>query len=178
MTKLTVVERTILANQYRILAQLDNEREDEFGYAPNGFMAEALERGYEGFYDEVLVGERIISEQVKTETWHVMKMFVVIQNSVNRLTPEQKKTIGEENIEAISFQGFNSNINHDDHYLMLEMFMKKGWFTEYMDRAHSGTKMSIDNYSSLLRKFIDSPDYDIILTPEQIQQLIDVVLPK
>lgn len=66
--KLTVFERTVLANIFRMREKVEND--PDWGTA-----AEVFERGYEGEYDEHMVKEEPLSDAACKEVGRIMFMF-------------------------------------------------------------------------------------------------------
>ena len=116
MEKLNKVERAILANQFRILAFLD-----ETNGAHLNKKAEIAEYGYEGLYGELL--DHIydgVDNATCDETFDILTMFRAIQNTISGLTDEEKETI---DLDMLKFQGFDAN--NDKHYGFMEFLVEK-----------------------------------------------------
>lgn len=103
---LTIIQRQILINQFKILSKL----EDDSGYYEK--RAEILENGYTGLYDEIfLFKQEEIDYNICKETFDILNMFKNISNSIMELTDEQSKLL---DLNKLIFKGFN--INNNKHY--------------------------------------------------------------
>lgn len=157
--KLTKIERLLISNQFRILSLLDETNKDQ-----HILNAEITEHGYEGFYDEIFEGIYDgISEEVCEETVEMLNMFRTINNYVDTLTDEQKKTL---NLERIKFEGFDGN--NDQHYHFLRFLVEKaGRYEEYKGTyINSHSSFSLGKYRKMLvvyRQFIEANDYTLNL---------------
>ncbi len=162
---LTLVERTMLANQYRILAKLEESESYEL-------KAEILEHGYKGKYHEVLLSDEETSHEICAETRDILQMYRVIDNSFAALTPDEQATL---NMDRIAFEGFDG---HESHYHYASFMIEKmDLWSEHKDRyLDSHTAASMMKYRPMLKIFRDTyghPNYD--LSRETLQRMIDAV---
>ncbi len=98
--KLTLTERWILSNQYRILKAL-HKGDDEFDQA-----LEAIESGYELEYDQLIphIYADTFSREECRRVRDIMAMFSVLKYSYNQL--QEKTGIKQQDI---IFDGFSGN---------------------------------------------------------------------
>ena len=98
--KLTSIERLILANQYRILAELNKKESEYYGY-PNRIRI--LESGFENHYHEIFgsIAEPLPNE-LCTNVMDILNLFDAIYEATNGQPPEQLK-----------FKGFDHNTEHE-----------------------------------------------------------------
>ena len=139
---LTIVERQILANQFRILANI---------YDDNSFLikAEILENGYTGKYNEVFdVHIEEISFDVCKETEEILQMYRVIDKAIKSLNPEEANEL---DLEKIKFEGFDAN--NDPHYYYAEFMIEKlELWQEYKDMyLNSHSRASLNKYKRMLK---------------------------
>jgi uncharacterized protein YfbU (UPF0304 family) len=141
--KLSIVERTLLANQYRIRAKLEGgEQFDKF--------ADILERGYEALYPRVF--EWIYdptSVEVGEEVQDIFEMYRALGDAYRRgLAPPADAFHPE-------FDGFDGN--HDPHYgigsfLVEDMHL----WAELKGRPMNSHSMStIGTYREMLKNWLD-----------------------
>ncbi len=163
--KLTQVERTILANQFKILANFEDQES-------NLKNAEILEYGYTGLYHNVLLSNETIELDVCKETTNILQMYRVIRNSVAALSAQDQ---AELNIDKIKFDGFD---NHEPHFhyatfLIDRMNLWEEHKEKYID-SHTGA--SIIKYRKMLETYnanYGAPNYE--LSKGVLQQMIDTV---
>lgn len=164
--KLTLVERTMLANQYRILAKLgENE-------ASNILNAEILENGYTGKYHKALLIDEEISEEICKETTDILQMFRVIKNSFARLPKDHQDGL---DMEVIAFEGFDNHESHF-HYASFMIDSMNLWSEHKEMYLDSHTGASIRKYRNMLNVYnqrYGKPDYD--LSADTLQEIINSV---
>lgn len=133
----------MLANQYKILAKL-NDEDEETGYYSK--KAEILERGYEWYYGELLSSEPLPKE-VSDETMDILDMFRQLDAYVDQLTEEQRATL---DLNKLKFDGFDAN--NDRHYGFAKFIIEKD--DRYDERKemylNSHTSASIGKYRRML----------------------------
>ena len=165
--KLTITERQILANQFRILSKLEDETE----YYEK--KAEIVENGYTGQYGEVFnVDQEEMDYNYCTETHDILNMFRYISNTIPNLTEEEKASL---NLNKLTFEGFDGNNDEHYHYTRF-MIEKQGKWAEHKELyLNSHNSMTISNYRKMLlvcKKVLDSKRYD--LNFEDLKELISV----
>jgi len=150
--KLTIVERQILANQYRILAKLEN---DEY-YERN---ADILVRGYTGKYHEVFnVHSEEIPIEICEETSEILNMYRRITNTIATLTPEQKEQL---DLEKLKFEGFDANNDSHYHYGTF-MIEKMNLWQEHKDMYfNSHSVFPLQKYRKMLAYHQEKMEQDI-----------------
>ncbi len=162
MQKLTLVERLILTNQFRILAHLEGD-----DYYSN--KAEIAERGYEGLYDDLFsFMHESVSEDICNETFEILTMFRVITNSIARLTPEEKSDI---ELNKLEFKGFDAN--NDQHYgFMMFLHENENRYKELKGLPlNSHTEITISSYRSMLIVYKTIDNRSGHLTFNQLKEL-------
>lgn len=102
MTKLTDVERLLLANQFRILDKL--EPDEHYRLA-----AEALTRGYEGLYQRLVFHlSEPLPERVVTEVYDIFEMYCGLTDAYEHRGVKKPKGLHP------VFEGFDGV--HDPHH--------------------------------------------------------------
>jgi len=150
VNSLTVTERAILANQYKIFSLLDKKNAKE--YLAN---AEIFENGFTGLYEEVF--ENIsdeISVEVCQETNDILTMFKYIRKAIHNLKKNEKQKL---NLDKIRFDGFDAD--NDEHYYFAKFMIKKKHFYEHFSSA----KMNSQSLASIRRYRKMLPVYKSIL---------------
>lgn len=172
--KLTIAERLILANQYKILSDLSRLREDDYQAERNLVNKEIFENGYEGEYQEVFQGyDEVVSVEVSEETSAILNMYNRINDAIELFTPEEKLKL---DLDKISFEGFDAN--NDDHYRYLKFITEKldKWEKYKNDNLNSHSISSIRKYRRMLDKFKEfSYELGSNLNFEQIRQIVESV---
>lgn len=164
--KLSLVERTILANQYRILAQTG-------GDDTNITKAEILEGGFTGHYHQALLHDEEISAEICEETNQILNMYRAINAAYTQLTPEEKDGL---NIDHIRFDGFDANGEGHYHYASFMIEDLDLWQEHAELYLNSHTSFSLVKYRKLLEIFdgvYGKPNYD--LSRDVLQQMVDAV---
>ena len=112
---LTLIERQILANQFRILSKVGNDAEQ----VNNIRKSIILENGYTGKYHEIFdVHEEEVPIEICNETSEILNMYRRINSTIGILTNEQKESL---DLESIKFEGFDAN--NDKHYYYLQFLI-------------------------------------------------------
>ncbi|MEN8913014.1 MAG: YfbU family protein [Polaribacter sp.] len=162
---LTITERQILANQFRILSRLENETEH---YEKK---AEIVENGFTGQYGEVFeVDQEEMEYNYCIETHDILNMFRYISNAIQNLTKKEKESL---DLNKLTFEGFDGNNDEHYHYTSF-MIEKQGKWKEH-DKLYlnSHNSMTISNYRKMLpiyKKVIDSKRFH--LNFEDLNELI------
>jgi uncharacterized protein YfbU (UPF0304 family) len=136
---LTKVERTILANQNKILAFLDKDKCDS--YLRN---VEIAEQGYESRYYELLNTEEEVSKEVCDETTKILNMCWSIEQYIRDQKPN------EPDLNSIKFEGFDAN--NDPHYKFAKFILPEYDNTEKWN-LNSHNPNSLDKYKRMLRVY-------------------------
>jgi len=143
INSLTLTERAILANQYKIFSLLDKKNAKE-----HLINAEIFENGYSGLYEEAL--ENISDEipiEVCNETSDILSMFKNINKAIHKLGKKERAKL---NLDKIRFDGFDAD--NDDHYYLAKFMIRKKHFYEHFSSAkmNSGSLASIVRYRKML----------------------------
>jgi len=138
--KLDQYQRTVLANQYRILEKLD----------PDGGWdqkREVIESGYEGEYD--LGDSETLSAEEGNEVGDILTVFRVLKYSYRDLSTDEKDGIDPADVR---FAGFDANDRKECKYLGYTRFLwKTGRFTESRDDDHDGGNSHMEMLGSYRR---------------------------
>jgi uncharacterized protein YfbU (UPF0304 family) len=166
---LTIAERAILVNQYKIFSFLDKKNAKQ--HLAN---AEVFENGYIGLYGEVLENfSDEISIEVCDETNDILTMFGHIKKSISKLGKSERAKL---NLDRIRFDGFDAD--NDDHYYYAKFMIRK----EHFYKSFSKMKMNSHSAASLLRYRKMLPAYRSIIEKqiyffgrEELEELIRAV---
>lgn len=152
---LTVAERQILVNQFKILSTIgfDNNYETKIEILENGFT----EQYYEIF--DVAVEE--IPMDVCEETSQILQMFRRIADTVDLLSEEEKQSM---DLKKIQFEGFDAN--HDPHYhYMVFLVDRMNLWKEHKDMyLNSHSRLPMSKYRKMLEYqyyLLDNDQYDL-----------------
>lgn len=132
---LTIVERQILANQFKILSKLSEE--DSYESKDYEKKAEIIENGYTGEYSEVFnVHSEEVSAEICYETNEILNMYRRINNAIATLTEDEKINL---DLEKIKFEGFDAN--NDSHYYYAK------YMIENLDKWQEHKEMHLNSHS-------------------------------
>ena len=141
---LSIVERQILANQFRILATQDENNNENYET-----KAEILERGYTGEYDEVFsVYSDEVDYETSRETSEILNMYRRINNAIGMLSAEEKATL---NLSKIEFKGFDANNNSHYHYMSFMIEKLDKWQEHKGNYINSHSEIPLMNYKKMLK---------------------------
>ena len=105
---LSLVERSSLAFQHRMLASLESA--DEYDREHHLKVATVLENGFTGEYDMVFAHlDPELSVAQCHLVWELLDMFRILQSSFSLLDDAQRAEVGEHAEHALSFRGFDFN---------------------------------------------------------------------
>jgi uncharacterized protein YfbU (UPF0304 family) len=164
---LTLFERRVLANQYRILEKLDPP-----GASDHEAIYEALESGYALEYDEAFTG---MSDELSKEecnlVWNSMSLFLALQRSAASL-PDR---VGLDEWR-LKFQGFDGN--NETSYMAYARYIleKRQRFTDLglgEDRVNSHTEM-VPTYRAMFAKWKNDYGKRYDLSREEIDTLLAI----
>lgn len=164
---LTKTERTLLANQNRILALLDENNAKHYEY-----KTQIAERGYEGLYYVLLNSiEGGISKEICRETHDILTMYRAVNNFIAKLLPEQKEGL---DLEKIEFEGFDGN--NDSHYHFMMFIIEEGQlYAELKDAPMNSHSMAtLGKYQRMLavyNKEMDANSHNLNL--DGLRAIID-----
>jgi uncharacterized protein YfbU (UPF0304 family) len=143
INSMTLTERAILANQFKIFSLLDKKNARE-----HLVNAEIFENGYTGLYGEVLnnISEEITKE-ICDETNDILTMFKYIEKAIQNLDKKQRSKL---NLDKIRFDGFDAD--NDDHYYFAKFMIRKKHFHEHFShiKMNSHSLASIRRYRKML----------------------------
>lgn len=152
---LTIVERQILANQYRLLAKIEKDSYYET-------LADILVSGYTGKYHEVFdVHQDEIPIEICEETSEILNMYRRIDVTIASLKQEEKEQL---NLEKLKFEGFDAN--NDSHYHYGKFMIEKlNLWEEHKDiYFNSHSQFPLMKYKKMLEYHnnkIELGNYDI-----------------
>lgn len=166
---LSVVERQILANQFKILSKIEN---DTHTYE---MKIEILENGYTEMYFEVFdLNIDEIPIGVCEETTQILHMYRRINNTIAGLSETERIDL---DLEQIKFEGFDAQKDGHYHYMNFLIDNMNLW-PEYSDiylNCHSPYQLS--KYQRMLEYqtfLLDNDQYDI--TKENLEHLINLAV--
>ena len=160
--KLTSTERLILANQYKILSNIDNKYATSYDA-----QIKIVEAGIEGMYQILFenISESIFDKFATEETYQILEMYRQLEPDLsNSKIPDADK---------LKFEGFDGN--NDKHYIIMSILViDMGLYAEYENfDFNSHSSYSLEMYRKLLAKSkILGIKYNQV-TDEQIQELIN-----
>lgn len=139
---LTVKDRMILANQYRILEKVDPDNAESYHRA-----VKILEQGYELDYESIdgLIDRNTVSVEKCREVYDILDMYLRLGDSYNKLGDKT-------GIEArdIQFPGFDGN--NEGEYLSYGEFLHSQRKYEELPMRNSHLP-SLDIYRRMLEAF-------------------------
>lgn len=165
---LTIVERQILTNQFKILARLEDNAEHHL------VSAEIFENGYTGRYGDALnVGREETSIEVCNETEEILNMYRRIHTGIEALSEEEREGL---DLDSIRFEGFD--MNNDDHYFYMRFMVEKMdlWQEHNGRNLNSHTNASLRKYRAMLahyRELMAQQNYNI--TRVELEQFIEII---
>ncbi|REE07808.1 uncharacterized protein YfbU (UPF0304 family) [Winogradskyella pacifica] len=149
---LTIVERQILANQFRILAQIEENGEH------HSISAEILERGLTGQYHSVFnVYNEEKSIEICNETSEILNMYRRINNTIAGLSEAERDEL---DLERIQFDGFDANNDPHYHYMTFLVENMNLWQEHSGNYLNSHTQASLAKYRRMLdyQNQLDNPN--------------------
>jgi uncharacterized protein YfbU (UPF0304 family) len=153
---ITLVERQLLSNQFKILSKLDPSEKS------NEAKIEILEKGYTGRYFEIFdITVEEIPLAICDETEQILNMYRRIANSTATLSALDKENINE---NTIAFEGFDAN--NDPHYHYMRFMVEKlNLWQEYRGvLLNSHSPYSIKKYRKMLdyqNQLLSKEQYDL-----------------
>ncbi len=165
---LSVVERQMLVNQFRILSKIGDPSENY------DLRIDILENGYtEKYYEVFDVAIEEIPIEVCEETTQILFMYKRINAAIESLTQSEKQEL---DLDVIRFEGFNARRNL--HYQYFEFLVEKtNQWDEYSEMYFiSADESQLSKYKKMLDYQIFLLDNDqYILRKEDLCHLINVV---
>lgn len=141
---LSIIERQILANQYKILSKLENDDSQMYS-----LKIQILEEGYRKHYHQVFdVVPVEACEEICKETIEILSMFRSIFNAVSSLSNQEIERI---DFFKLRFNGFDAE--SDAHYSYAKFLIEKlGEWTEHRDMyLNSHDPKTILKYRKMLK---------------------------
>jgi uncharacterized protein YfbU (UPF0304 family) len=165
--RLTVAERWILANQYRLMQVLSVENVDFYNLA-----IEILENGYTDHYSFVaqyLVRPEFPTE-VAAEVRTILRMFQEMQWAAENLDPGDAIV----NNPHFEFDGFDGN-NHYQHLFYAGFLYRLEEFPEIGNRLryNSHRSTSLDTYRRMVQAWESLPRKGLRMTHEDLQMILE-----
>lgn len=166
---LSIVERQILANQFRILSKIGNDTQN---YETK---IEILENGYTEMYYEVFdLNTEEIPIEICEETTQILHMYERISNLISTLSEEEK---AEFDLDKIKFEGFNARTDLHYHYMTFIVDTVDLWSDYKGTNLNSRSESQLSKYRRMLEYqifLLDNDQYD--LKKENLGHLIDVAV--
>lgn len=165
---LTIVERQILANQFKILSKITDQNEEY------EVKIEILENGYtEQYYEIFEVDTEEIPVEICEETSQILNMFRRINNALDTLSEEEKEDL---DLKKLKFEGFDAH--NDTHYYYMNFMVKKMhlWREYKSENLNSQSSFSILKYRKMLEYqnyLLENDQYD--LNKEDLKCMIELL---
>ncbi|WP_313805103.1 YfbU family protein [Flavobacterium sp.] len=162
---LSIIERQILTNQYRILSKLESDNPE---YETK---IEILESGFtEQYYEVFDVSTEEVPLEVCEETTQILNMYRRINNCIKKLSESEKNTL---NLSAIAFEGFGANGYLHNQYMTF-MIEKMNLWREYrFFDLENKSKNALSKYRKMLEYqefLLENDQYDI--TNDDLKKLV------
>ena len=165
---LSIVERQLLANQFKILSKITDQTEEY------EIKIEILENGYtEQYYEIFEVDTEEIPIEICEETSQILNMYRRINNALDMLSEEEKKML---DLEKIKFEGFDAH--NDTHYYYMNFMVKRMnlWREYKSEHLNSQSPFSLLKYRKMLEYqnyLLDNDQYD--LNREDLNCMIELL---
>ena len=165
---LSIVERQILANQFRILSKIGNDSQN---YETK---IEILENGYTEKYFEIFdIDTEEIPLDICEETTQILYMYRRINTAIEALSKAEKSML---DLDKISFEGFSKRDSH--YHYMVFMIESMNLWQEYKDVSlKADSEYQLSKYQRMLEYqffLIENDQYHF--TKENLEHLIDVAV--
>jgi uncharacterized protein len=162
--KLTLTKRLILANQYKILSNIDTKYADNYDS-----QLKIVEGGFEGLYPSLFehISETTHDKAIVEETYAILEMYRDLEPDLSN-----SKVPGA---DKIKFQGFDAN--NDGHYIIMSILTgDMGLYAEYDNfDFNSHSSHSLKMYRKLLPVYKANGAKYREVTEEQIQELVNCI---
>jgi len=164
---LSIVERQILANQFKILSKITDQTEEY------EIKLEILENGYtEQYYEIFEVDTEEIPVEICEETSQILNMYRRINNALDTFSEDEKELL---DLEKIKFEGFDAH--NDTHYYYMNFMVKRMnlWREYKSEYLNSHSPLSLLKYRKMLEYqnyLLDNDQYD--LNKEDINCMIEL----
>ncbi len=139
---LSIIERQILTNQYRILSKLESDNPD------HETKIEILENGFtEQYYEVFDVSTEEISLEICEETTQILNMYRRINNCLKSLSKTEKESL---NLNALAFEGFGANGHFHSQYMTFMMEKMDLWREYRTLNLEEKSKNALFKYRKML----------------------------
>ena len=164
---LSIVERQILANQFRILERIEDDKD----YYRT--KAEILENGFTGRYSEIfLLNNEEMPFEICRETSEILTMYRRINNSIATLSEQEKE---EMDLDKIKFEGFDGNDDWHYHYMEYMVENLNLWKEHKGNYLNSHSSFPIEKYRKLLEFQNKALRDKMDLSKEDLEKMIELV---
>jgi len=164
---LTIAERQILVNQFKILSQIADDDDYET-------KIEIMENGYTELYYEVFdVAAEEVPIEICEETSQILLMFRRISDTIKLLSEEEKQAL---DLEKIKFDGFDANHDAHFHYMTFLVDQMNLWQEYKGIYLNSYSRFSIIKYRKMMEYqyyLLDIDQYN--LTKEDLKCFIELL---
>ena len=146
---LTPFERTVLANQFKMLAALDPRERDEHTAA-----AEVFEQGFTHFYRDhapAFAAPEVSAQKIE-DILELLLMFRCINNALGRGVD-----ITGIEPDRLRFIGFDGNNETTEQSLARYMGVLKGWYSESLIPGLNSHGPTLDRYARQLHAWRQLP---------------------
>jgi len=168
--ELSIKDRLILSNQYKILKALtDDKREKE--YYDQGI--EILSSGYKHDYGMLVEDfDEEVDNQICQFVWDILALYSELNSSYEQLSPEDKKEIPEDELVFLGFDG-NDEVQYYLYCMfILEKLKRYGELTQNRNDFNTHWPI-VDRYKKMLEKRSQiSTKKFVRLTKDQILEII------
>lgn len=163
---LSLVERQILANQFRILEKIEDDKD----YYRT--KAEILENGYSKRYAEVfLVDVEETPFEICDETDKILNMYRRINFAIGNLSEDEKEGM---DLERIRFEGFDANNDPHYHYMAYCVENLGLWKEHKESYINSHSSLTIDKYRRMLSYQNQALENKMDLDKEDLKRMVEV----
>lgn len=129
-------------------------------------LINGIEAEYPFLYEEIAVNEETIPKSVSDEVQRIVKMFEVIQRSLNTLDDQSLKTLSK--YHYLSFNGFKSASPEHKHFIYLNF--RNRYQSEQALKLSSEDALTLHDYRKMLQHFKPYKHLSL-LTYEQLQHV-------
>ena len=144
MSELSILERRILSNQYRILAKVDPENSAFYGYDE---IIEILEGGFESQYGRVL--NRLKENRLSVEQCNLVEETLVMSSTL--LDSREDRGIG---LNVDRFVEFDANTEHDHLSYAKFLFERNpGGYPGIEGVVDSNSSGRVEKYRAMIREW-------------------------
>ncbi|MGX7668295.1 YfbU family protein [Flavobacterium pedocola] len=165
---LSIVERQILVNQFRILSKMESDSQEY------EIKIEILENGYTEQYFEIFdVNTEEIPLEICEETTQILHMYRRINSTIKSMSAKEK---AELDLEKLAFVGFDANRDPHYHYMNFMIDKMNLWREHRGMYLDSRDRFSLSKYRKLLEyqyDLLENDQYD--LSKDDLKYMIDLL---